>query len=215
MWWEQLSAGRCRGPARTRAPLAALAAHFTHVTVTEARLKTEVVGRTTIELLSDEFLAGSRVGNLFCLQKSMSHVCLLLFFVLVLFFCLFLFWFLNLGSRCPQKVQHLHPSIHRYLTSEHSVRTQKQKAHMLKRKGYLLLHARSQTFTEPWGENELQIKMSIWCIILMGRMKKGKCGVPPSFSLRGQTWGVVITNLALHDGPVGRLSAVLTGVFAG
>lgn len=86
---------------------------------------------------------------------------------------------------------------------------------MLKKKGYRFLHARLQTFSEPWGENELQIKMSIWYIILMGRMKKEKGVVLPSFSLRGQTWGVVITNLALHDGPVGRLSAVLTGVSAG
>lgn len=128
MWREQLSAGRCRGPARTRAPLAALAAHFTHVMVTEARLKTEVVGRTTIELLSDEFLAGSRAGNLFCLQKSMSHVWFLLFFELVLFF-FFLFCFFKSWKPLPQKVQHLHPSTNRYLTSEHSLRTQKQKTH--------------------------------------------------------------------------------------
>lgn len=36
------------------------------------------------------------------------------------------------------------------------------------KKGYLFQHACLQTFTEPWGENELQIKMSIWCIILIG-----------------------------------------------
>lgn len=58
-----------------------------------------------------------------------------------------------------------------------------------------------QIFTEPWGENELQIKMSTWCINLIGT--DGERGLS-SFSLRGQTWGVVITNLARQDEPVGR-----------
>lgn len=46
--------------------------------------------------------------------------------------------------------------------------------------------------------------MSTWCIKLIGTDGREKCVALSSFSLGGQTWGVVITNLARQDEPVGR-----------
>lgn len=106
------------------------------------------------------------------------------------------------------------------MISQHFIRTQKIKRSHAEKKGYLFQHACLQTFTEPWGENELQIKMSIWCIILIGTDgKRELCSAlilqPKGTDLRSCHYQLSPPRWACWEVDSPRLSAVLTGVFAG
>lgn len=106
------------------------------------------------------------------------------------------------------------------MISQHFIRTQKIKRSHAEKKGYLFQHACLQTFIEPWGENELQIKMSIWCIILIGTDgKRELCSAlilqPKGTDLRSCHYQLSPPWWACWEVDSPRLSAVLTGVFAG
>lgn len=97
--------------------------------------------------------------------------------------------------------------------------TKIKRSHTAK-KGYLFQHACLQTFTEPWGENELQIKMSIWCIILIGTDGKRELyGAlilqPEGTDLGSCHYQLSRSRWACWEVDSERMSAVLTGVCAG